>query len=82
MLIYQMDIGQLPHRAVGGVSRPASAAEVQTMVLVTVLALLALFSLISILLGSEDGREAPGGTGRFDPASNIVSWMIGGGHRA
>lgn len=52
------------------------------MVLVTGIALLALFSLVSILLGSEDGREAPGGGGQPDPARYVATWLISGGRRA
>jgi len=57
-------------------------AEVRAMVLVTGIALLALFSLVSILLGSEDGREAPGGGGQPDPARYVATWLVSGGRRA
>jgi hypothetical protein len=39
------------------------------MVLVAGLVLLALFSLISILLGSEDGRETT------DPYRSVATWV-------
>lgn len=47
----------------------APAAEVPTMVLATGLGLLALFSLISILLGSEDPRRPA------DPRDDILFWL-------
>jgi hypothetical protein len=46
------------------------AAEVQTMVLVTLIGLLALFSLLSIMLGAEDPRQAG-----YDPRSEMKLWM-------
>ena len=46
------------------------AAEEPTMVLVTILVVLALFSIISIALGSEDGRETT------DPRQNLANWTL------
>jgi hypothetical protein len=40
------------------------------MVLVTALVILALFSLISIALGSEDGRETT------DPDRSLATWAL------
>jgi len=40
------------------------------MVLVTVLVILALFSIISIALGSEDGRETT------DPRQTLANWTL------
>ena len=40
------------------------------MVLVTALVILALFSIISIALGSEDGRETT------DPGHNLANWTL------
>ena len=51
--------------AAGGVR----AAEETAMVLVAGLVLLALFSLISILLGSEDGGE------KTDPYRSVATWV-------
>ncbi len=69
MVQNQTDV-EAPHHADAVVGVPA--AEVRAMVIVAGIAFLALFSLVSILLGSEDGREAP------DPTGQIATWILFG----
>jgi hypothetical protein len=40
------------------------------MVIITAIVILALFSLLSIVLGSEDGRETT------DPSKSLATWTL------
>jgi hypothetical protein len=46
------------------------AAEETTVVFITLLVILALFSIISIVLGSEDGRETR------HPKQSLANWTL------
>jgi hypothetical protein len=74
LLGYPADITfRIPNHRVGGATLPVGgvlAAEVPDVLIVIALAGLALFSILSILLSSEDGRE-PG-----HPIAGPATWIL------